>query len=126
MSFLEVKDRGTRFFGGLLFACTKMGRYIGSHIPLKAPLLNHSIMTRKDQEGRRSHLLDTYRRIQRQKTKGASKGPKKHKGFRVLLKKPATKTVAKSEAKRPAALPAAVAAKGETFISVMKPAAQFS
>ena len=88
-------------------------------VPLKAPLLNHSIMTRKNQEDRRSHLLEKYRRIQRRKTKGAPKGPKKQ-GFRVLKKtRVVTKPVAKPEAKRPAAL----AAVGDTiFISV----AQFS
>ena len=101
--------------------------------------LNHSIMTRKNQEDRRSHLLEKYRRIQRQKerTKKAPKGlSKKHKGFRVLKKtkseakteakptKAEAKPVAKPEGQRPAALPATV---GDTiFISVMKPAAQFS
>ena len=83
---------------------------------LKAPLLKYSIMTRKDQEDRRSHLLEKYKRIQRKK-KGLSK---KGQRFRVLKK---TKPEAKAETKRPAPLPAAV---DTTFVSVMKPAAKWS
>ena len=83
-------------------------------------------MTRKNQEDRRSHLLEMYRRIQRQK-KGLSK---KGQGFRVLKKtKRDAKTEAKPEAKRTARIPAARPVedtKAEVFISVMKPAAQFS
>ena len=92
-----------------------------------------SIMTRKNHEDKRSHLLEKYRRIQRQKKerRKAPKGlSKKHKGFRVLKKtKAEAKTEAKPEAKRTARIPAARPVedtKAEVFISVMKPAAQFS
>jgi hypothetical protein len=76
---------------------------------------------------RRSRLLDTYRRVQRQTKRANAKGQ----GFRVLLKaKPKVKT-GSSAAESTSAVPTAVVkddgdTEVEAYVSFMKPAAQFS